>query len=183
MTGERESMAYQNYKFNRAERGKNARAALVASAGDISKEIDEKIRNTGTGKFFPDKADNEIVNLDPSVEKLYIKTEKVPADPVAYKNQKENEQRIKEGKKPKIVDKINVTLKPVFARPKGSLDTYVVYPILDENNQPTGKYDWNNAKKETDAVRARYTNIHAASKLKAGVNASQSNKFTGAAGL
>ena len=164
--------AYDTKIFNRNEAGKNRRAAFAATVGDISNIIDDKLRNTATGKFFADKPDHEILNLDPSLysEKDFVHHESRPADAAEYAIVEKNKKRVQEGKKPLPVKEKSFALQPEFAQPKGSKDIYVVYPILNENNKPSGKYDWEHAKRQSDAVRSRYARLYASSKLNAGVN-------------
>lgn len=135
-------------------------------AKEISDLVKLQMSQTSTGEKFKDKPDHEILNIDPDITSKYLKKISVPADRLEYKQLEKNKTLPKDKQKP--ITYTNITLQPAFAKsPEG--DYKVVYPILDEDNHPTDKYDWGHSKTETTPIYTRYTEKVAGSKLKAKV--------------
>ncbi len=161
-----ETEAYGTMMFNRAEKGRNARNANLAGAAITGSTVDQILDRTRTGKKFTDNPNVEILNIDPKVANPFIKEIRVPKTPLDYKIKEKNK---KEGKSLPFDEK-SVKLEPAFGE-NTDKEKIVVYPILDDNGQPTGKYDWSNQQIQSDAIRAGYVNVQTPSGFKAKVAA------------
>lgn len=175
LSGGGRTEAYETKIFNRAEAGKNQRAAIAAenTANATGGSIDKYIDDSDTRKPIRERTDLTELTFGPKVSDEYIKEVVVPKDAIEYDIMATDPNLPYETKK--------VSLNPAFGR-KGN-DVFVAYSTLDKNGKETGKYDWKNAKPLTGDVRSTILNKVSGSKFKVSGLGTTKKKKPGASNL